>query len=206
MKALLAAIVLALLLAGCGESQPPAVKATAVDRVASADADAGALVAERACKACHGVDGQSGAPGIPRLAAQRAPYVVASLAEYKSGARSHPAFKAMSNLSDADVRDVAAHYARLAATSATSSAPPAGAQLDQAAHDATEKCDRCHDANDGAVATPVIRGQDRDYLVASMRAYRDGTRGNGAMHHMSAAYGNVRIDDIASWYASLPVR
>jgi cytochrome c553 len=112
----------------------------------------------------------------------------------------------MSNLSDADIRNVAAHYARLGSSAASNGAPRAGAGLDKAAHDAADKCDRCHDANDGAVATPVIRGQDRDYLVASLRAYRDGTRGNGAMHHMSAAYGNIRIDDIATWYASLPAR
>lgn len=65
------------------------------------------------CDRCHGVDGNSTEPRSPALAAQRVDYLEKVLHAYQSGARKSVAMAAMSGvLTDADVEDLAAHYAR----------------------------------------------------------------------------------------------
>jgi cytochrome c553 len=65
------------------------------------------------CDRCHGVNGNSTDPRAPALAAQRVDYLVNVLHAYRTGARRSPQMAAMSDmLSDADVENLAAHYAR----------------------------------------------------------------------------------------------
>ena len=56
------------------------------------------------------------------------------------------------------------------------------------------------------MAIPKISGQDRVYLIMSLRAYRDGRRGSSMMHNMSLPYSEAIIESIASLYASQPAR
>jgi cytochrome c553 len=49
-----------------------------------------------------------------------------------------------------------------------------------------------------------MRGQDKDYLIMALRAYRDGKRESSTMHSMSSIYSNALIDSIATWYAGQP--
>jgi cytochrome c553 len=68
--------------------------------------------AER-CDRCHGVNGNSTDPRIPALAAQREGYLEKVLDAYRTGARRSPEMAAMSEmLSESDVRNIAAYYAR----------------------------------------------------------------------------------------------
>jgi cytochrome c553 len=65
------------------------------------------------CGRCHGVGGNSVAPRLPALAAQRFDYLTKALRDYRSGARQSPEMAAMSSmLSDADIGNLAAYYAR----------------------------------------------------------------------------------------------
>jgi cytochrome c553 len=65
------------------------------------------------CDRCHGVDGNSTDPRSPALAAQRVEYLENVLHAYQTGARKSVAMAAMSGvLTDADVENLAAHYAR----------------------------------------------------------------------------------------------
>ena len=65
------------------------------------------------CDRCHGVDGNSTDPRSPALAAQRVDYLRKVLHEYQTGARKSGAMAAMSGvLTDADVENLADHYAR----------------------------------------------------------------------------------------------
>lgn len=65
------------------------------------------------CDRCHGVNGNSTDPRAPALAAQRVDYLVSVLHAYRTGARKSPQMAAMSDvLSEADVENLAAHYAR----------------------------------------------------------------------------------------------
>jgi cytochrome c553 len=74
-----------------------------------------AELAER-CDRCHGVNGNSTDPRLPALAAQRVDYLERVLHAYRTGARKSPAMAAMSEiLTEAEVENLAAHYARQSA-------------------------------------------------------------------------------------------
>jgi cytochrome c553 len=65
------------------------------------------------CDRCHGYNGNSIEPLIPALAGQRADWLEAVLESYRKGERRSTAMAAMSALlTEADVKTLAAHYAR----------------------------------------------------------------------------------------------
>jgi cytochrome c553 len=65
------------------------------------------------CDRCHGVDGNSTDPRLPALAAQRVDYLEKVLHAYRTGERKSPQMAAMSDvLTEADVENLAAYYAR----------------------------------------------------------------------------------------------
>lgn len=64
------------------------------------------------CKACHGDAGISASPEFPKIAGQHADYLVTALRHYKLGKRKNAIMAAqVTNLSEADMRDLAAYYA-----------------------------------------------------------------------------------------------
>ena len=64
------------------------------------------------CTACHGESGISPAPNWPSLAGQHKDYLVHSLKQYRSGERKDPVMMGQAvNLSDQDIKDLAAYYA-----------------------------------------------------------------------------------------------
>jgi len=65
------------------------------------------------CDRCHGINGNSTNPRIPALAAQHAEYLEKVLKAYRTRARRSPEMAAMSDgLSDNDIKNLAAYYAR----------------------------------------------------------------------------------------------
>lgn len=65
------------------------------------------------CAACHGADGNSAAPNFPRIAGQHEDYLLHSLRAYRSGARKNAIMASqIGSLSEQDLRDLAAFYAR----------------------------------------------------------------------------------------------
>jgi len=56
------------------------------------------------------------------------------------------------------------------------------------------------------MAVPKINGQDKDYLVMALRAYRDDKRESSVMHKMSLPYSDSVIESISSFYASQPAK
>jgi len=80
------------------------------------------------CDRCHGVNGNSTDPLMPALAAQRADWLEQMLHAYRTGARKSTAMAAMSALmSEGDVKDLSAYYARQSARAVSYIVlPPAG--------------------------------------------------------------------------------
>ena len=75
--------------------------------------------AER-CDRCHGINGNSGDPVVPAVAAQRADWLEQVLNAYRTGARKSAAMGAMmSVMSDAEVKELAAHYSHQTARAVT---------------------------------------------------------------------------------------
>jgi cytochrome c553 len=66
------------------------------------------------CNACHGVNGISAIPTYPNLAGQKEAYLVKQMKAFKDKSRKEPTMNAMAApLSDADMANLAAHFAGL---------------------------------------------------------------------------------------------
>jgi cytochrome c553 len=85
------------------------------------------------CDRCHGANGNSTDPLMPALAAQRADWLEQVLHAYRTGARKSTAMAAMSALmSEGDVKDLSAYYARQSARAVSYIVlPPAGRKRDK---------------------------------------------------------------------------
>ena len=66
-------------------------------------------------------------------------------------------------------------------------------------------CAACHGPNGISPNDmwPNLAGQKAGYLVAQMKAFRDGQRANPMMAPMAAPLSDADIDDLAAFYASL---
>ena len=150
------------------------------------------------CGGCHGSHGISTDAATPNLAGQDPRYLVDAIKAYRK-TRRHAGMEAyVSDLSQQDIENIAAFYAVQVSRPAEK-----GQTLVQ---ELIEKCDRCHGNRVGtaAMAIPKIRGQDKDYLIMALRAYRDDRRESSMMHNMSLPYSDSIIESVSSFYASQP--
>lgn len=56
------------------------------------------------------------------------------------------------------------------------------------------------------MAVPKIRGQDKDYLIMALRAYRDDRRESSMMHNMSLPFSDSVIESVSTFYAGQPAQ
>jgi cytochrome c553 len=151
------------------------------------------------CGGCHGAQGISTDAATPSLAGQDFPYLLKGTKAYKTTRRNWGMQRYVSGLGDRDIDNIAAFYA--------SQQPIAAAQVPTSTQELADKCNRCHDQeNNPSMAAPKMKGQDKDYLVMALRAYRDDKRESSTMHRMSFPYSNAIIESLASWYASQPAK
>ena len=149
------------------------------------------------CGGCHGAGGVSSDAATPSLAGQDAQYLVNATKAYRKTRHNWGMQRYVTGLSDKDIDNIAAFY--------VAQKPRPAAEVPSSTQELAAKCDRCHDAEGTAsMAAPKMRGQDKDYLIMAMRAYRDDKRESSTMHRMSGAYSNAIIESLASWYASQP--
>ncbi|MDH3386732.1 MAG: cytochrome c [Gammaproteobacteria bacterium] len=66
-------------------------------------------------------------------------------------------------------------------------------------------CGACHGMNGISPNDlwPNLAGQKEGYLVAQLKAFRDGQRANPMMAPMVAPLSDADIDDLAAYYSSL---
>jgi cytochrome c553 len=77
-------------------------------------ADPAEVAKTKGCATCHGMDGQGTSPMFPNLAGQSEVYLEQQLKAFRSGRRQAAQMSiAVQNLSDQDIRDLAAYYAGL---------------------------------------------------------------------------------------------
>lgn len=163
------------------------------------DPGAGAALSA-VCSGCHGLHGVSSDSATPNLAGQDFAYLVQAIKAYRTTRKREKMRLYITGLGEKDIQNIAAYYAVQ-----KSGATERGQTMVQ---DLVEKCDRCHAApgDNPALVVPKIAGQDRDYLVMAIRAYRDDRRTSSTMHIMSLPYGDTIIESIASHYASQPAK
>lgn len=150
------------------------------------------------CGGCHGPHGLSADAETPVLAGQDPSYLVEAIKAYRTTRKREDMRAYVTGLAEKDIANIAAFY-----TVQKSRALEKGQTMIK---DLADKCDRCHGAGaaDSAAATPKIAGQDRDYLIMAMRAYRDDRRESSMMHKMTLPYSDSIIEGISSYYASQP--
>jgi cytochrome c553 len=153
-----------------------------------------------ACGGCHGAHGVSRDVQTPSLAGQDFDYLVKATKAYWTVRKNWGMQRYVAGLSEKEVDNIVAYYAV--------QEPKAAEQMPAPTQDLATKCDRCHDDDSNvAMTAPKMRGQDKDYLVMTLRNYRDtGDRESSAMHRMSFPYSNAMIESVATWYASQPAK
>ena len=87
------------------------------------------------------------------------------------------------------------------------SASVASAQTAQALQMRTlaASCASCHGTDGKAVqgaAMPALAGLPKEFIVAQMRAFRDGQRPATVMHQIAKGYTEAQIDSISTYFSS----
>ena len=153
------------------------------------------------CGGCHGANGVSGDTATPSLAGQDPQYLVDAIKAYRTTRTREKMRVYITGLDEKQIRNIAAFY------SAQKSKPAERGQT--IVQELTDKCERCHGAavpDNPAMVVPKINGQDRDYLIMALRAYRDDRRESSAMHRMSLPYSDSIIESLANAYARQPAK
>ena len=130
------------------------------------------------CLACHGEKGQSELPEVPSLGAQPALYTLVELVMFRDKLRiTEPMNEMTKGLSDDDLRAVSDIIAKLPPPKPVSDTPDP-ARMDKGRALAQQnRCNFCHQSNfQGLDNVPRLAGQREDYLLKSLRAYKDNSR------------------------------
>ena len=162
---------------------------------------AGKTVATAACAGCHGATGVSQIPGIPSLVGLDPKYLVDAMAAYKNGQRKNDTMKAMlASVGEGPMNNIAIFYALQKPERAK--APAAGEAA--AGKDAAASCGGCHGEQgvSASPATPSLAGQDAQYLVAALQAYKGGARANDTMRGLAAALDDNAMKNLAAYFAA----
>ncbi len=172
-----------------------AAKATKLDPV-----KAGKAVAD-SCASCHGETGVSTMSGMPNLVALDPKHFYDAIVAYKTGQRKHDMKKTIAAaVSDADLKNVALFYALQKPAKAKTPSPGDVAAGERAA---AASCAGCHgDKGVTSSATvPNLAGQDAEYFIEAMRAYKTGGRTDEAMKNAVATLDDASIKNLAAYYA-----
>ena len=138
------------------------------------------------CAACHGKEGNSLVGLWPSLAGQNAKYLFKQLRLFKSGERENASMAGfLDELSDEDLKDIAAFYASKKNTIGQTEKDQVGLgrKLYYAGNiqKGVPACSACHSPRglgNGPAAYPLLSGQQPDYVKKALKDYRSGERSN----------------------------
>lgn len=165
------------------------------------------------CGACHGADGNSAMAIWPKLAGQNEAYIVKQLKEFKKGfetqgaqGRFEPSMAPMAApLSDADIADLAAYFAsqKVLYAAVKQEFVAAGQKLYRGGDVSrgVPACTACHGPNGagmGSAQFPAIGGQQIDYTIKQLKAFRAGERKNDPNGMMRGAAKNMTDEQITA--------
>ncbi|MRW88611.1 c-type cytochrome [Duganella sp. FT80W] len=165
----------------------------------------GATLAMR-CTMCHGIRGVSEA-NSPNLAGQIEAAIYKQLRDYQSGHRVSAIMRPMVvNLSDQDMRDLAAYYAYLPHERAPHEVADEMPRLvsNGAPMRNIGACITCHGGAAQQAATPVLEGEPEIYIRDQLHAFRNGTRSNDLnqqMRNVARQLSDAEIEQLAAYYA-----
>jgi cytochrome c553 len=183
----------------CHNPHSPKIAAALVKVVG--DAAAGKQRAA-ACVTCHGAEGISPNDTWPNLAGQNAAYLARILAAYKSGDQKDVAMTPLAQaLSNADIQNLAAHYASLSCKPATGGKAVGDAAAGKAL---AKNCAACHGETGGGSnpAWPKLAAQKPGYLVNVLKAFKAGLRKDPMMAGVSRGLSDTDIANLAAYFSA----
>ncbi len=160
--------------------------------LAAGNTERGAQLAAQTCAACHGDKGLS-QTAIPALAGQSPHAIFKQLHDYRTGARVHPQMTPVAKqLSPTDLAAVAAYFSDASKEYASMGARDllGDENIRRLAKEGDSRrrlpaCLSCHiNGVGGPIETPVIIGQNEEYLVQQLNAYASGARKNDVYGRM----------------------
>lgn len=150
------------------------------------------------CAACHGAQGNSQIPSIPSLAGQPKTFIENQLVLIREGIRDVPQMKGLlDKVTDEEFTVLANYFAAQIPVKATPSAVNNATYL--RGQDTAKKmlCGTCHLPNYvGQNQIPRLAGQHEEFLVLSIKQFRDGNS-PGRDTNMTAAVMGMKDSDIA---------
>jgi cytochrome c553 len=182
-------------------SLDPAPPPSGPARATKPDAVAAGKAVAASCAGCHGDTGVTQVPGMPSLIGLDPKYLLTAMQAYKSGQRKNDMMKGMlAPVPDVALGNVALYFALQ--TPARAKTPAAGDA--DAGKAAAGSCGGCHGDTgvSGSPATPSLAGQDAQYLVSALQAYKAGTRSDETMKGMAAALDDKAMKNLAAFYAA----
>ena len=158
------------------------------------------------CFACHGPGGNAAIAANPILAGQAARYLYLQLRDFQEGRRSDPQMSPLIvGLSRDDMRELADWFSRQRPKQQTFASDPAKAALGKAKAEET-LCTMCHLGGfAGQNDIPRVAGQNYDYIVRQLRAFKARQRTNdaGNMTSVSATLSDADIENLAHYITGL---
>ncbi|MDD2929004.1 MAG: c-type cytochrome [Sideroxydans sp.] len=152
-----------------------------------------------ACVKCHGPSGYGEDTSVPNLAGQNVQYLNKVIKSYRDSVRDHKVMhQSLAGLKDSEINQIAIFFSTEQPARTSFTTPETVSSL-------VQKCDICHSlgSSNPEMLTPKLNGQNRAYLINAMKTYRDGDRGNSAMHTMSSAMNfDATIEGLADHYSS----
>lgn len=183
--------------------------------VAHAAGDAAAGQAKAAvCGACHGADGNSAIANFPKLAGQNEKYLVKQMKDIKNGVRPVVEMTGLlDNLSDQDLADLAAFFAKQATQigHAAKDQVEAGQKIYRAgiAAKGVAACTACHSptgTGNASAAFPAVSGQHSAYVEKQLKMFRNAERSNdpnNMMRDIAAKLSDAEIKAVSAYIQGL---
>lgn len=186
---------------------------------AKPDTAKGEQIVKQVCVACHAADGNSVAAANPKLAGQFPEYLHRQLTNFKAqggkkAERESAVMGAMvANLSDSDMRAVAAYYAMQKLRPAAAASKDLAAQGQKLwrggnAANGVPACAGCHGPDGAGIPGqyPRLAGQYAEYVEAQLKLFRAGGRANdpnGMMRGVAARMSDNEIKAVSEYAAGL---
>lgn len=211
MKKAVTAIALAALLTGIGTARAQ----DGTPYLDGGDPEAGKSLSQT-CAACHGPDGNSPNAQWPNIAGQHAAYTYKQLMDFKKGEERANAQMAgmVANLSEQDMRDLAAFYANqpqktMGASNEERVDRGQKIYLGGIPDKGVAACVACHGPRgrgNPAANYPDVGGQYAQYLITQLEYFRSGERANdraAMMRSLASEMSDEEIRAVSEYMAGL---
>ncbi len=167
----------------------------------------------KTCNACHGASGISSMAGTPSLAGQLPTYLYKQLQDYANGDRQHAVMSALAKtLNKQDAADLAAWFASLSPTFQPNN-PPTYENAEKLVKDGSNDrilppCEVCHGGKGQGqkLDIPALAGQSAEYLTATLKAFKDGSRHNDIYSRMRLIAKDLtdqEIEELGFYYLNI---